>query len=85
MYNESNDIDETNNIFEYDELTDIDVDEVLNELPKEPKKRIRRKSTDEYYVKGAELIEEIRKYQESKKLDAEKRGVPLEERKRNNL
>lgn len=85
MYNESNDIDETNNIFEYDELTDIDVDEVLNELPKESKKRIRRKSTDEYYVKGAELIEEIRKYQESKKLDAEKRGVPLEERKRNNL
>ena len=37
MYKESNDIDETNDIFEYDELTDIDVDDVLNELPKEPK------------------------------------------------
>jgi hypothetical protein len=85
MYKESNDIDETNDIFEYDELTDIDVDDVLNELPKEPKKRTRRKSTDEYYVKGAELIEEIRKYQESKKLDAEKRGVPLEKRNGNNL
>ena len=80
MYKESNDIDETNDIFEYDELTDIDVDDVLNELPKEPKKRTRRKSSDEHYVKGSELIEEIKKYQISKHADAENRGVPLEER-----
>lgn len=81
MYNKNNEIDDVNDIFEYDELTDIDVDEVLNELPKEPKKRIRRKSTDEHYVKGSELIEEIKKYQISKQADAETRGVPLEERK----
>lgn len=33
----------------------------------------------EFYVKGADLIEEIRKYQKSKQEDAEKRGVPLEQ------
>lgn len=33
----------------------------------------------EFYVKGADLIEEIRKYQKSKLEDAEKRGVPLEQ------
>ena len=45
---------------------------------KKPKER-------EYYVKGADLIAEIKKYQESKQKDAENRGVPLEERKRNNI
>lgn len=69
----------------YDEIEDIDINEVLAELPGEKKKRIRRKSTDEYYVKGAELIEEIKKYQISKKADAENRGVPFEERTRRNF
>ena len=69
----------------YDEIEDIDINEVLAELPGEKKKRIRRKSTDEYYVKGAELIEEIKKYQISKKADAENRGVPFEERTRRHL
>lgn len=68
----------------YDEIDDIDVNEVLAELP-EKKKRIRRNSTDEYYVKGAELIEEIKKYQISKKADAEARNVPFEERTRRNF
>lgn len=48
----------------------------LNKFEEQKKKRPRDR---QFYVKGADLIQEIRKYQESKKLDAEKRGVPLEE------
>jgi hypothetical protein len=53
-------------------------DEYKSSLKKsEPKKKPKEK---EYYVKGADLIAEIKKYHESKKADAEARNVPLEER-----
>lgn len=53
---------------DYDLENDIEFEKI-----KEPvKTRQRKKSTDEYYVKGAELIAEIKKYHESKRLDAEK-------------
>lgn len=44
-----------------------------SEFQKTKKTRRRTKSTDEYYVKGAELIAEIKKYHESKRKDAEAR------------
>lgn len=76
-----------NDIELYDDIDDEfnSIDDILSELPKTPKKRNRRKSTDEYYVKGADLIEEIKKYQISKREDAEKRGVSYEERHGQNV
>ena len=48
-----------------------DVDDILNEIAKPTEKRKRRKSPEEYYVKGADLINEIKKYKESKQQNAE--------------
>lgn len=74
---------------EYNENEDIYDNELNDELDKEFTKleSIKKKKPKEreYYVKGADLIAEIKKYQESKQKDAENRGVPLEERKRNNI
>lgn len=62
-----------------DELND-ELDDELNKLKKLDKEKKKKPREREYYVKGADLIAEIKKYQESKKADAEARGVPLEER-----
>lgn len=53
----------------YDET---DVDDILNEIAKPTEKRKRRKSPEEFYVKGADLINEIKKYKESKQQNADK-------------
>lgn len=68
----------TNNSYEdnYDE--DYDYDEYQKELEKIDKPKIKAKDK-EYYVKGADLIAEIRKYQDSKKIDAKKRKIPIEQ------
>jgi len=55
---------------------DYDLSDDL-EFQKTKKTRRRTKSTDEYYVKGAELIAEIKKYHESKRKDAEARRCVL--------
>lgn len=58
-----------------------DIDNILNDVSKPPaEKRKRRRSPEEFYVKGADLIEEIKKYQQSKREDAEINGIPYEER-----
>lgn len=51
----------------------------LDRYQEQKKKRPRDR---QFYVKGADLIEQIRKYQKSKREDAEKRGVPLEQGQR---
>ena len=72
---------ETDNLLNNeDNYTDIDLynsefetfdDEYKSSLKKsEPKKKPKEK---EYYVKGADLIAEIKKYHESKRADAEAR------------
>ena len=65
--------DDNTDFSDYDDYyNDEDIDSIVAQLPVK-KKRNRRSSTDEYYVKGSELIEEIKKYQESKRKDAETR------------
>lgn len=67
---------------EIDNLDQYEPDEYESfekELSKYDEEKKKKPKDREYYVKGADLIEEIKKYQTSKKLDAEKRGVPLEE------
>lgn len=76
MFDEDQEYDDINlNDELYDEL-----DDELNKLKKLDKEKKKKPREREYYVKGADLIAEIKKYQESKKTDAEARGVPLEER-----
>lgn len=77
-FNDVNDNEQVN----MDSYYEPDVDDIINEFyPKPKQKRKRRKSSDEFYVKGADLLEEIKKYNESKKLDAEKRNVPFDQGK----
>ena len=76
MFDEDQEYDDINlNDELYDEL-----DDELNKLKKLDKEKKKKPREREYYVKGADLIAEIKKYQDSKKADAEARGVPLEER-----
>ena len=76
MFDEDQEYDDINlNDELYDEL-----DDELNKLKKLDKEKKKKPREREYYVKGADLIAEIKKYQDSKRADAEARGVPLEER-----
>lgn len=59
---------------------DADIDDVLKELDKPKQQTKKKRKQEEFYVKGADLIAEIKKYQESKREDAESRGVPYSER-----
>lgn len=77
-YESCQDVNEHYDLNEY--YNEPDVDEILDDICPKPKQK-RKKSSDQYYVKGSDLLEEIKKYQQSKKEDAEKRGVPLEEGK----
>jgi len=55
-----------------------DIDDILDDIcPKPRQKRSRKKSTDKYYVKGADLLEEIKKYRETKQKDAESRRCTI--------
>lgn len=72
----NNDIIEHYDINEY--YNEPNVDDILDDIcPKPKQKRTRKKSTDKYYVKGADLLEEIKKYRESKQKDAEVRRCTI--------
>lgn len=77
MFEEDQEYDDINLNDELENELDDELNKELNKLAKEKKKKPRER---EYYVKGADLIAEIKKYQDSKRADAEARGVPLEER-----
>lgn len=79
LYNDDEEINDNYNDFdeELDNELDEELDKELNKYKLSKKKKPRER---EYYVKGADLIAEIKKYQDSKRADAEARGVPLEER-----
>ena len=79
LYNNDEEINDNYN--DFDEELDNELDEELdNELNKYKLSKKKKPREREYYVKGADLIAEIKKYQDSKRADAEARGVPLEER-----
>ena len=87
LYNDDEEINDNYNDFDeelnndFDEELDNELDEELdNELNKYKLSKKKKPREREYYVKGADLIAEIKKYQDSKRADAEARGVPLEER-----
>lgn len=83
LYNDDEEINDNYNDFdeELDNELDNELDEELdNELNKYKLSKKKKPREREYYVKGADLIAEIKKYQDSKRADAEARGVPLEER-----
>ena len=87
LYNDDEKINDNYNDFDeelnndFDEELDNELDEELdNELNKYKLSKKKKPREREYYVKGADLIAEIKKYQDSKRADAEARGVPLEER-----
>jgi hypothetical protein len=71
--------DDITNIDVDDIYDDEDVDDILSDVVK-PQKTKRRKTPEEYYVKGADLLNEIKKYQKSKQEDADAKNVPYEER-----
>ena len=72
----NNDIIEHYDINEY--YNEPNVDDILDDIcPKPKQKRTRKKSTDKYYVKGADLLEEIKKYRKSKQKDAEARRCTI--------
>lgn len=72
----NNDIIEHYDINEY--YNEPNVDDILDDIcPKPKQKRTRKKSTDKYYVKGADLLEEIKKYRESKQKDADTRRCTI--------
>ena len=84
--NFDNSLNTNNKKYNDDYYEEPDIDDIMDDiLPKSTPKRKRQKTTDEYYVKGADLIEEIKKYHQTKKEDAERRGVPLSERQRCHL
>ena len=61
-----------------DYYNEPDIDDILDDIcPKPKQKKSRKKSTDKYYVKGADLIAEIKKYRDSKKKDAEERRCTI--------
>ena len=75
-YESGNNITEHYDINEY--YNEPDVDDILDDIcPKPKQKRTRKKSTDKYYVKGADLLEEIKKYRKSKQKDAEARRCTI--------
>ena len=58
-YESGNNITEHYDINEY--YNEPDVDDILDDIcPKPKQKRTRKKSTDKYYVKGSDLLEEIK-------------------------
>ena len=59
-----------------DILQKIHQQQLQNDLKPKTAKRTKSK---EYYVKGADLKQQIRKYQQSKRLDAQQRGVPYQQ------
>lgn len=74
----NNEINFVNNDVEFDDISidtyynDTDIDEVLDEISK-PKVAKKKRKQEEFYVKGADLITEIKKYQVSKQQDADMR------------
>ena len=73
--------------YEYDDINESiydDLDKMDRKLEKQllAEKKERKK---EYYVKGADLVAEIRKYQTTKRADAERRGVEYDEGVRRNF
>lgn len=67
--------------YEYDDINESiyeDLDKMDRKLEKQllAEKKERKK---EYYVKGADLVAEIRKYQTTKREDAEQRGVEYDD------
>jgi hypothetical protein len=53
-----------------------DIDDILSDVVK-PQRVKRRKTPEEYYVKGADLLAEIKKYQKSKQEDADAKRINL--------
>ena len=79
-YDDDN-LDNDNYIDDYNEDNDdlYEIDNILDDVIKSQPTKKRRKTPEEYYVKGADLINEIKKYHESKRQDAEARNVPYAE------
>lgn len=71
-YDGNQELNDNFNINEY--YNEPDIDDILDDIcPKPRQKRSRKKSSDKYYVKGADLLEEIKKYRDSKQKDAKSR------------
>ena len=62
-----------------DDLDDFDFDEFDKEFEEESSNESQKDKKKEYYVKKADLVAEIQKYQDSKKNDPNGRGKVSEE------